>query len=624
MKTRPPSEPPTGSPARSSGDPPAADPPAKARKARRPPARAASNGERILTGLAVSPGIAIGPAHLHGVGSVDVPEYVLQPDQVEPECRRFRDAVNKSLHQLGKLRNKSATLPESAAEEIGFLLEAHLQMLSNSRLVRGAEKRIVSGRINAEAAVKAEVDDIAVGFARMHDPYLSARVQEVREVGARLIRNLTLTPYLAFKHLPMGSTIIADELTPADASLLEPGRVTGFATELGGAEGHTAIIARSLGLPAVLGVAGLLREVRPGDPVVIDGSGGRVIVRPTPETLVELERRRLEIVRADRQLARLGRLPSVTKNGVEIRLEANIELPRELDQVKAAGAAGIGLLRSEFLYMNRGDVPSEQEQYEHFREIVLAMDGRPVTIRTFDAGGEKLASGLGEGSKTAPNPALGLRAIRLTLQQPRLLEDQLAAILRVGVHGPVRILVPMISNLAEVRRVREVLARVARRLVRKGVEIADPLPPLGIMIEVPGAALTADALAQACDFFAIGTNDLTQYTLAIDRGDEQVAYLYSPLHPAVLRLIQFTTAAALRHRIPLSLCGEMAGDPRYTALLLGLGIRELSMAAVNIPRVKHRVRHLDLAAATTRAQAIMDQSDERRIATLLDDFNAAS
>jgi phosphotransferase system enzyme I (PtsI) len=276
------------------------------------------------------------------------------------------------------------------------------------------------------------------------------------------------------------------------------------------------------------------------------------------------------------------------------------------------------------MFMNRDEMPSEEEQYESLAEIVKGMSPRPVTIRTLDVGGEKIASALGQDLTPGPNPALGMRAIRLSLRQPAMLEAQLAAILRAGAHGPVRILLPLVTTPAEIREVRAALARVARRLVRRGAAVPDPLPPVGAMIEVPGAALAADALAQVCDFFAIGTNDLTMYTLAIDRGDEQVAHLFNPLHPAVLRLIQFATEAALRNRIPVSLCGEMAGDPRYTGLLLGLGIRELSMSTVRLLRVKQRIRAIELGAAVTRARAIMDQSDMARIAALLDDFNAAA
>jgi len=314
----------------------------------------------------------------------------------------------------------------------------------------------------------------------------------------------------------------------------------------------------------------------------------------------------------------------VTRDEVEITLEANLELPIELQQALANGAMGLGLVRSEFLYMSRDDLPDEEEQYAIFSALVRGMDGKPVTVRTFDLGGEKIARSLTGHSAEATNPALGLRAIRLSLHDRRLLDPQLAAMLRAASVGPLRILLPMISTAGEIRRVRDALEQVARRLRRRGVRLPKALPPLGAMIEVPGAALAADALAAEADFFAIGTNDLVQYTLAIDRGDEQVAHLYNPLHPAVLRLIQFAIEAALRRGMPISVCGEMAGEPRFSALLLGLGLRNLSMAPRNIPRVKQRIRSLDMVAATRRARAIMDQSDTGRIAALLDDFNAVS
>jgi phosphoenolpyruvate-protein phosphotransferase (PTS system enzyme I) len=287
-----------------------------------------------------------------------------------------------------------------------------------------------------------------------------------------------------------------------------------------------------------------------------------------------------------------------------------------------AGAEGVGLLRTEFMFMNREDLPDEDEQYQALREIVETMAGQPVTIRTLDVGGEKLAASLRDHLGDSANPALGLRAIRLSLKRRELLDDQLAAILRAGVHGPVRILLPMISSVSEVKQVREALVQVARRLKRRGQKLPDPLPPLGVMIEVPGAALAADALTQVADFFAIGSNDLTMYTLAIDRGEEQVAHLYNPLHPAVLRLVQFATEAALRARIPVSVCGEIAGDPKFAPLLLGLGIQDLSMAANSLPRVKQRIRNLDYLAAARFARQVMDQWDSGRIAMLLDDFNA--
>jgi phosphotransferase system enzyme I (PtsI) len=468
--------------------------------------------------------------------------------------------------------------------------------------------------------VRAEITQVAQSFAELDDAYLAARADDIREVGDRLIRNLTRTPYQAFSRLPEGSIIIAEDITPADTALMDPEHIGGFATAVGGTESHTAIMARSLGLPAVLGLADFMAQVRTGDVVIVDGSAGRVVVRPKPATLADFERRRGEFARAERLLGGLKRLPAVTRDGTAVTLLANLELPREAEAAVAGGAEGVGLLRTEFLFMNRPDLPDEEEQYQALRTILKGMDGRPVTVRTLDVGGDKLAASL-DLEQGGANPALGLRAIRLSLKMPDLLEIQLAAILRAGAHGPVRILLPMVSTVAETRQVREILAAVVKRLKRRGVKIADPLPPLGVMIEIPGAALAADALAQVADFFAIGTNDLTMYTLAIDRGDEQVAHLYNPLHPAVLRLIQFTTEAALRARIPVSVCGEVAGDPRYAALLLGLGIRELSMATTALPRVKQRIRGLDLLAATRCARQIMDQSDSGRIAALLDDFN---
>ncbi len=576
---------------------------------------------REVSGLGVSPGIAIGPAHVVESGFEQVPEYVVIPGEIGAERERFEAAVAKSLRQIRKLKSKAAALPESAAEDLDFLLDAHLAILGGSRLIRGVERRIVEDRYNAEYAVQAEVSSIAQHFAAMDDAYLAGRIQDIRDVGARLIRNLSDRKFQAFATLPEGSIIIAEEITPSDTALMDPKRVAGFATTLGGAEGHTAIMARSLGLPAVLGAVGLMDGSASGKTVIVDGTSGLVIIDPDPDTLAEYAGRRESMAADRRRLRALIGQPGLTRDEVKIALAVNLELPREVKNAVEIGADGVGLLRTEFQFMNRDDLPSEDEQYRALRTIVVAMAGRPVTIRTLDVGGEKLATSLGDRFGESANPALGLRAIRLSLREPKLLETQLAAILRAGAHGPIRILLPMITGVAEMESVRESLARVIQRLKRRKLPYADPLPPLGAMIEVPGAALAADALAQASDFFAIGTNDLIQYTLAIDRGDEQVADLYNPLHPAVLRLIQFATEAALRARIPVSLCGEIAGDPRYTALLVGLGLQELSMSPAKLLAVKRRVRTLDTVAAARRAGMIMDQSDPGRIAALLDDFN---
>jgi phosphotransferase system enzyme I (PtsI) len=578
--------------------------------------------EETFEGLGVAPGIAIGPAHVVESGRVSVPEYEIEPDAVDEELARFRSAVAKAQKQLAKLRTKSEALPAAAREEVGFLLDAHRHMLTGSRILRGAEKRIAEQRLNAEAAVLKEISKVAADFAALDDPYLAARAQDIREVGDRLIRNLTQTPYEAFAHALEGSIVVAEELTPADTALMDPKRIAGIAAVLGGAESHTAIMARSLGLPAVLGATELIGRVRAGDLLVVDGDLGVVIVNPTTATQRRYQRRREALGRLERQLARLRRLPAVTRDGTTIRLAANLELPREFEQALNNGAEGVGLLRTEFMFMNRPDLPDEEEQYEALKTIVEAMDGKTVTMRTLDLGADKLAQSMTDRFGESTNPALGLRAIRLSLSDRSLLDAQLAAMLRAAAHGPVRILLPMVSSANEVRAVRQAMMATVKRLKRRKVPIGEPLPQLGVMIEVPGAALAADALAQVSEFFAIGTNDLTQYTLAIDRGDEQVAHLYNPLHPAVLRLIQFATEAALRARISVSVCGEIAGDPRYAPLLIGLGIRELSMTANALPRVKQRIRQMDLLSAIRCAQVIMEQTDSGRITTLLDDFNS--
>ncbi|MEQ8968266.1 MAG: phosphoenolpyruvate--protein phosphotransferase [Azospirillaceae bacterium] len=579
-------------------------------------------GAAVFNGLGVAAGIAIGPAHVVDAGAVPVPEYAIPEAEREAELARLQKAVDKSRRQISKLKAKAGALPEAAAEEIAYLLDAHMAFLSGSRLLRGAQRRIAEDGWNAEYAVQSEIGEIAGQFESMHDSYLAGRIQDVRDVGDRLIRNLAERKYETYARVDHGSILIAEEITPADTALMDPARVAGFATTLGGAEGHTAIMARSLGLPAVLGVAGLVRGVRSGQTIIVDGTAGRVVVDPDAETLAHYVERRAALEADREQLRALIALPARTRDGVTVPLHVNLELPREIAAALTLNVDGVGLLRTEFQFMNREDLPGEDEQYEALRGIVEGMEGRPVTLRTLDVGGEKIATALGDDLADAPNPALGLRAIRLSLRRPALLDAQLRAMLRAGAHGPIRILLPMIVTPAEVRAVRAAMETAAEDLRGRGTPIADPLPPVGSMIEIPGAAVAADALATVSDFFAIGTNDLIMYTLAIDRGDEQVADLYDPLHPAVLRLIQFAAAAARRAGIPISVCGEMAGEPRYTPILLGLGIRELSMSPTGFLRVKRRLRALDLEGATNLANAVMAESDRPRIAALVDDFEA--
>src|SRR6266853_5184580 len=371
--------------------------------------------EQRLSGIGVSPGIAIGPAYIGDRGERPGSESRIAESAIEAERARFAEAVATSAKQLRKLKSRATALPGSAADEIGYLRDAHLAMLANSRLIRGVHQRVARQRINAERAIQLEIEEIAKTFAAMPDPYLAARIDDIRVVGSRLIRNLLKKPYVAYSGLSGGAIILAEEVTPADTALMDPRRIGGFATEYGGPEGHTAIMARALGLPAVLGVPGLLARARTDARLVVDGSAGTVIIDPSPETVEDYQGRHEEYIRERRQFGRMRRVPAITRDSVEIRLEANLELPVELDQALANGAMGLGLVRTEFLYMNREDLPSEDEQYAIFSALVRGMEGRPVTVRTFDLGGEKIARPLSEHIAEPANLALGLRAIRLSL-----------------------------------------------------------------------------------------------------------------------------------------------------------------------------------------------------------------
>jgi phosphotransferase system enzyme I (PtsI) len=583
--------------------------------------------EAVLYGLAVSPGIAIGRLATATEQAPTIERRELFEDQVAWEIERFDEAVGASRKQLAKLRARLSILPEEANRELEPLLDAYAQMLGNSRLTRNVRRRIGEQRINAEAAVAEESEALAEAmFAAGTDDRATRqrRADEVREIGRRLVRNLTRTPWRNYSLLPHGAVLAAELLTPADAALLEPARLAGVTTEEGGLEGHTAIMLRALGLPAVLGVPGLMDTAQPGTMAIIDGSAGIVTLNPTSATLAAARKALAAEMRERQRLGRLRRLPAVTRDDEPVELQANLELPIELPMIAQSGAVGIGLLRTEFLFMNRDDVPDEDAQAETYGQVVEAMQGDPVTIRVLDWGGEKqieslVAKGIVPGAG-GDNPALGVRGLRLLLKETELFETQLAAILRASMKGPVRVLLPMVTTPDEVRKAREVYDRVARRLRRRGLDLAEHLPPLGIMIETPGAALAADSLALESDFFAIGTNDLAMYTLAVDRAETEASHLYDPLHPAVLRLMQFATEAALRIRMPVSVCGEIAGDARLTPLLLGLGIRSLSMSSGSVPRVKQAVRSVAIDDCARFARSVMEQSDPGRIAALVSAF----
>jgi phosphotransferase system enzyme I (PtsI) len=590
---------------------------------------AATRPERRLAGIPVSPGIAIGPVFGTTEPKPVVARHKIHAADIEAEAARLDAAIQQSRKQLLKLRARLAVLPDDARGEIAPLLDAYIQMLGPSRLVRESRRRIREVLVSAETAVSDEAEVIAAVLLKTDGIDAAGRerrAEEIREIARRLVRNLTRAPFRSFAGLPEGAILVAEALRPADAALLDPSRLAGVATEEGGADGHTAIMLRALGLPAVLGVPGLSTAMRAGDMATLDGSAGMVVLNPSGATLTAARRGVTAFARERARLSKLRRLPAETLDHEAVELQANLELPAELPLIAQSGAAGIGLLRSEFLFMNRERIPDEDAQAEVYRSVVEAMAGDPVTIRVLDWGGEKEIEAL-EAAGIVPdvadaNPALTLRGIRLLLRQPELFETQLAAILRAAQSGPVRVLLPMVTNVKEVRSAREVYERVARRLRRRGERVPETLPPLGIMIETPGAALSADALALEADFFAIGTNDLAMYALAVDRSESEVAHLYDPLHPAVLRLVQFATEAALRLRMPVSVCGELAANPRLIPLLLGIGLRSFSMNASSVPRVKQAVRAVRIDDCARFARRVMEQSDPDRIQELVMGFGS--
>lgn len=582
---------------------------------------ASVTGRRMIVGLGASGGIVIGRAFVLDRQYIHVVRQTISSDCIDDEVAALHRGVDDSIEQLRRLKSQSGAREASGSDELGFLLDAYIQMLTQSRLLRGAEDRIRQQKMNAVWAVSDVIDSIAQQFFGIKDKYIAARAADIREVGLRLMRSLTGESDRALDQAPPGAILIAEELSPADMARLQPGSVGAFVTAIGGAEGHTAIMARALGLPAVLGAADIIRGISGGDTIIVDGLRGEVILRPTAADLALYGKRREDWQAKRTKLLGLRSLRSETRDNVPVELHANIELPVEVSTVLQNGASGIGLLRSEFMFMNKSYLPDEEEQYQELAGIVSQMKDLPVTIRTLDIGGEKLAVALQNDVGSGPNPALGLRGVRLSLRREDLLETQLAAILRASLHGKVRVLVPMVVTVGEMTRVRQIYTKVADRLRCDGHALPQTLPPLGAMIEIPAAALSIDALARECEFFAIGTNDLTQYTLAIDRSDDQVAHLYDPLHPAILRLIYEAAKAAARTGIPMSVCGEMAGDPRYTPLFLGMGLRKLSMSPGSLLQVKQRVRRLDSRTSEYQAQQILDQWDPDRIAVMLDDFN---
>lgn len=538
---------------------------------------------RVFDGIGVSSGYAIGRAHLVDRRRVKVPKYRVGADGVDGEIARFDAALQASEAQIAEIR---AMLGEASSDN-DLILDAHQLMLRDEMIVDATRDAIQRDRINAEWALRKVIRSVKRIFANLDDEYFRERRSDVEFVGQRVLRNLMGTAQPNLSMIQPGSIVVAHDLSPADTAFLNDTTVVAFATDVGGRTSHTAIMARSLELPAVVGLDNISEQIGPGDILIVDGSGGRVIVQPTGEEIGHYQRLQQRYAQHLAKVTAARHSPATTCDGLTVHIAANIERPAEAAAAMEAGAHGVGLYRTEYLYMNRETLPDEAEQYAAYREVVEATGDVGATIRTLDLGGDKFIEPIKQNREL--NPVMGLRAVRFCLHEPALFRTQLRALLRASAHGNLRILVPLISGLGEVRAVRALLDACRAELIAEGVAVADDVP-LGVMIELPSAAAIADLLAQACDFFAIGTNDLIQYMLAIDRGNEHVAHLYRPLHPAVLRVLADVVKAADSAGIPVSLCGEMAGEPGYLPVLLGLGLTRLSMTTTSVPVLKSAVR----------------------------------
>ena len=577
-------------------------------------------------GLPVSRGVAIGRAVLVASSRVDVAHYFIDEAQVDAEIERLRAARDEVAEELGNLKRD---LPADAPGELSALLDVHLLLLHDETLADATKQWIQERHYNAEWALSAQLEVIARQFDDMEDEYLRERKADLEQVVERLLRALARAS--TGGHAPAPGVgprdfagedplvLVANDIAPADMLQFKRSVFTGFITDVGGKTSHTAIVARSMDIPAVVGAREASHIIRQDDWVVIDGDSGIVVVDPSPLLLEEYRfRQRQSGLERDR-LARLRHTPAVTLDGERVELQANIELPVDAPAALEAGAVGVGLFRSEFLFMNRnGELPGEEEQFEAYRLAVEAMKGLPVTIRTVDIGADKPLDRMSSAElrhEHALNPALGLRAIRWSLSEPGMFRQQLRAILRAGAFGKVRLLIPMVAHLSEVRMTLEAIARAKQQLADAGRPHADV--EVGAMIEVPAAALALPALLPHFDFVSVGTNDLIQYTLAIDRADESVAHLYDPWHPAVLQLIARTIECARAAGKGVSVCGEMAGDPAFTELLLAMGLRSFSMHPSQIAAVKQRVLRADTRRLAPHLSAVLSSEDpEAACATL--------
>jgi phosphoenolpyruvate-protein phosphotransferase (PTS system enzyme I) len=537
---------------------------------------------RSYHGIAVSEGIAIAKALVFREEALAVPRYEIPPGDVASQYQRLLQAVGRASADLVKLRDDPGRSTRDRA-----ILDAHLLMLEDPDFLERMRRDLGEELTNVEWLLVRYSDELTDRIRASEDEYMRERAADVHDVTQRVISHLLHRERISLEDIDGEVVLVGHYLLPSDAVMLDPHRVHGLALDLGGKTSHTAIIARSFGIPAVLGLREASRAVSNGDTVIVDGRAGIVVVEPDAETLERYKGIRSIWLKREADLDDLSSLPAGTIDGRRVRVDANIEVPGEVDAVLQHGAEGIGLFRSEFLYLSSKGEPTEGEQAAVYSDVLRRMDGRPVTIRTFDLGGEKSVPGLT--MRQEENPILGWRAIRYCLANPRLFKAQLRALLRASVHGDLRIMIPMVSGTEELERAREMIEEARGELAAEGVKMAATVP-LGIMIEIPSAALTSDVLARKVDFFSIGTNDLMQYTLAMDRSNERVAYLYEPFHLGVLRLLKMIIENAHAAGIPVGLCGELAADPGAALVLLGMGIDELSMSPFSIAAVKRVIR----------------------------------
>ncbi len=554
----------------------------------------------VLHGIGVSPGVAIGVAHL--IRRVDAPisRYQLEDKSlVAEEIRRFRKALKDSETQLLEIKRK---FKDQEGLETLYILDVHIMILKDKMLIRQTLQNIEEKGVNAEWALRMTLDKYHEVFSKVDDEYLRERVSDVEYAGQRILRNLAGVHHESISGIGDNVVVIARDLSPADTMQMKVEKIRGFATDIGGKTSHTTIVARAYEIPAIVGLEKITTEAKTGDVIIIDGTAGVVIVNPDPEILRRYEEKKRHYETIVDSLLKHARKPAVTLDRQRILIGANIEFPEEVASAVQHGTDGIGLYRTEFIYINRDRLPTEEEQFCTYRKVVESKGIRWSTIRTFDLGGDKFISDPRLAAEM--NPVMGLRAIRFCLREVNLFKVQLRAILRASAYGRTRILFPMISGMEELLETKRIFNEVKKELKRDGIPYGKDVK-IGIMMEVPSAVIIAEDLAREVDFFSIGTNDLIQYTLAIDRVNERVSYLYEPLHPAVLRLIRQVVEAGRKAGIEVSMCGEMAGEPVYTMVLLGLGIDVLSMNAQVIPRVKNIVRAVTMKECRKLVDRIM-------------------